>query len=611
MTKLSFVLFLIILSLNNITSQTISGKIYTDGKPAEGSVVKIRATNICDTTGINGEFMLPIKNSSDLLTVTAWKEGYYISGSSAYPGDDSVFIFLEPYTKIDHPEYEWMLPAPASEKDIRCINCHNGSVVPEWKGNLHSKSATDLLVLNMYNGTDVYGNKNVGPGYKLDQPGSAGSCANCHAPTAALKSGSWQTDLNNITGVDTNGVHCDYCHKINNTRIDQYGSSPGFLSIDLIRPSDNRQLFFGSLDDVPADDSYNQLYKKSRICAPCHQYKNGNVMIYGSFPEWQASQFARDGIQCQDCHMKPNGITTNIAPADGGVERDPMTIPSHLQMGGNDSLFIAESVEMDLVSYTDENSLNVEVAVSNVGGGHHFPTGNPIRNAVLVIEAFDQDENELTAKGTNLIPDWGGKGNDDNDYAGKPGKVFAKILMDADKIIPAPQWRAATVYEDTRIPADKTDYSFYTFNLPENIEEIALKAKLIYRKSFKTLSDIKGWDLKDYLLKEIDQKIEYTGVKTDQDNLAGPRLINNFPNPFNNSTTIEFELAENSFVRLEIFDLNGNKIKTLFKGVSEAGKKSFEWNGTNNRNRKVASGIYVYTLETGKKTISKKMNLLK
>ncbi len=76
------------------------------------------------------------------------------------------------------------------------------------------------------------------------------------------------------------------------------------------------------------------------------------------------------------------------------------------------------------------------------------------------------------------------------------------------------------------------------------------------------------------------------------------RLCQNFPNPFNAQTTIRFNLANASAVKLEIYNLLGEKVRSLFQGVLPAGINTFQWLGNNTAGENVTSGLYFYRLET-------------
>ena len=98
------------------------------------------------------------------------------------------------------------------------------------------------------------------------------------------------------------------------------------------------------------------------------------------------------------------------------------------------------------------------------------------------------------------------------------------------------------------------------------------------------------------------------------DNLPGTiELAQNYPNPFNPSTTIRFSLNNSGaqFVQLKIFNIFGEEVKTLLAKNLPAGSYDVVWDGTDNRQRPVASGIYLYQLINGKQRITRKMTLLK
>lgn len=83
-------------------------------------------------------------------------------------------------------------------------------------------------------------------------------------------------------------------------------------------------------------------------------------------------------------------------------------------------------------------------------------------------------------------------------------------------------------------------------------------------------------------------------------------LSQNYPNPFNAITDIEFSLPAQSDVRLEIFNMVGQKVATLANGVLSVGYHTASWNAT-----KEASGVYFYKLTAGSFAKTNQMTLLK
>lgn len=87
---------------------------------------------------------------------------------------------------------------------------------------------------------------------------------------------------------------------------------------------------------------------------------------------------------------------------------------------------------------------------------------------------------------------------------------------------------------------------------------------------------------------------------------ADYKLSQNYPNPFNPATRITFGLPEASGVKLTVYDILGREIVKLLDERRDAGTYEINWSGTN-----YSSGIYFYTLQTDKVTITKKMMLVK
>jgi hypothetical protein len=88
-------------------------------------------------------------------------------------------------------------------------------------------------------------------------------------------------------------------------------------------------------------------------------------------------------------------------------------------------------------------------------------------------------------------------------------------------------------------------------------------------------------------------------------------LSYSYPNPFNPETTIKFYLQSDSFVNIDIFNIKGQKIKTLVNEFSPSGDHQAAWNGTDDKGQNVSSGVYFYRITTDNYTSTKKMVLMK
>jgi flagellar hook assembly protein FlgD len=89
------------------------------------------------------------------------------------------------------------------------------------------------------------------------------------------------------------------------------------------------------------------------------------------------------------------------------------------------------------------------------------------------------------------------------------------------------------------------------------------------------------------------------------------KLEQNYPNPFNASTLISFSLKSEGFAELSIFDLLGRRVKTLQSGVLPAGEHNFIWNGSDENNSVVASGVYFYRLQSADGKLTRRMLMMK
>ncbi len=104
---------------------------------------------------------------------------------------------------------------------------------------------------------------------------------------------------------------------------------------------------------------------------------------------------------------------------------------------------------------------------------------------------------------------------------------------------------------------------------------------------------------------------DLTSAKS-EDYLKPNDILNqNYPNPFANSTNIDFEISETKQISLDVFDFSGNLVKTLVNTLYSQGKYTLTWDGTNTSNQRVASGMYFYILKANNVQITKKMILIK
>jgi hypothetical protein len=105
----------------------------------------------------------------------------------------------------------------------------------------------------------------------------------------------------------------------------------------------------------------------------------------------------------------------------------------------------------------------------------------------------------------------------------------------------------------------------------------------------------------------IEVVFTFTGVSNDPQFIPAVTELNSaYPNPFNPLTTINYNLAEAGKVRIDIYNVKGQLVKTLVNGYQEPGAYKIEWNAESQ-----ASGVYFYKMESGRYTSTKKIILMK
>jgi len=550
---------------------TVTGTVKGPNGPVGGAIVQVQGTPNQTTTAADGSYRLHGQGlgGTGAVTVTAWSGGHFIGFTSLDASKpfwgakgEGVDVTLRPLFDGDNHEYAWF-----TENGLvgaaACGLCHRE--YPEWKQDAHSQSAIDPRFVMMFRGTDVYGQKgqptqftsdgkalppdptlpDTGPGFRLDNPDSAGACAACHAPMAAkiptTNSCAWsgchssttaeraetqKIYLHGVTpvgieGIGLEGISCEFCHKVREVIIDPGtglppAAMPGIMSLKLARPQGDAQVFFGTITDVARDrDSYLPLQSESVFCAACHFGKFGGVVsnmkmtggtvIYNSYGEWLASPYSdpNTGQTCQDCHMPRKETLYSVFPDQGGVARDYVTYNNHLMPGSSSIDLLQNAVTMTPTLTRDGTSVTVNVEVINDKTGHAVPTDAPMRSVMLVIEAQEANGKPLKLLDGPELPEWTGN------YSGQAGKAYARILRDnwSGEVPATAFWRPTTEIADTRLFPFAADQTVYRFELPAGALG-TIKAKLVYRRAFEKLAQQKGWSDPDIVMAESILSVE-------------------------------------------------------------------------------------------------------
>ncbi len=524
-------------------SAGLSGTVADHNGPVAGVRVRVQGAKEFVVTDQAGRFLLSPPTGGKAVNVSAWKEGYYSAlTKNIRAPKEGIRLTLLPYQIFDNDKYEWIPPEGAKGS---CKECHPAITEMSLK-DAHLQAARNPRFLTMYYGTDTAGNQSpatryktggkisawantrvpmppdlskpyYGPGYLLDFPDTVGNCTPCHIPGASLAG---PVDPRAVNGADKFGVHCDFCHKVENVRIDPAAKMPplrssGVQAMSVRRPfkddPQRPQLFFGTIEDVNADagDTNLSLLKESSYCASCHFGVFWDTVIYNSYGEWLKSPYADPKSDraktCQECHMPSPTIykgkaLTNIAPGKGGIKRDPAAIHNHNMTV--DTELLRNSLTMEVAATLRNGKVLVDVNLINDKTGHHIPTDSPLRHLILLVEARDSRGTALKQLSGPRLPEWCGKGDvRKGHYAGHPGQAYAKILSNrwTQEYPTAAYWDHTEIVSDNRLAAFATDASAYAFAPPKS-GKTAITVTLLYRRAFINLMEQKKWDVPDIIM---------------------------------------------------------------------------------------------------------------
>ncbi|HVS39525.1 MAG TPA: multiheme c-type cytochrome [Gemmataceae bacterium] len=461
-----------------------AGRVLDGEDPLIGATVRLQATTHTATTGADGGFRLPAGVRA--AHVTAWKEGYFIG--FAAPDAAPLDVRLKRLPTGDDPNYQW-IDSGAGADGQGCAKCHD-AIYKEWSLSAHSRSATGKHFRNLYDGTNWSGKPGVGWSLRDENPTGLAVCTSCHAP-AVGENDPAQYDLADLKGTAAQGVHCDYCHKIAGVRDGKLGLTHGRFNLHLLR-SQKEQVFLGPLDDATrGEDAYSPLYHDSRYCASCHEGVVFGVHVYSTFSEWRDSPAFRKGQQCQDCHMKPTGRMTNLAPGAGGVERDPRTLANHRLYDGNLEEMLRGCMRAAVECRRDAQGVRATVDLTAEGSGHRVPTGFIDRHLILTVDGEDAAGRPVAARDGPRLPPAAGK-----EHSGQAGKLYAKLLHDFDGHSPAPFWRADPDATDTRLQPNQADETAYTF--PPTVQRVHVR--VLYRRFWEEVARTKHWPDQDIVV---------------------------------------------------------------------------------------------------------------
>ncbi len=481
------------------------------GLPIADARVKVQAKAVETTTDASGAFSLPSASGTGLIIVGA-KKGFYNEGVSADAPATGLNIELTAVDMTVDPTADFTLPET-------CATCHPQQY-EQWSKSPMKHAGENTWVYDIYDGSGTTYGKG-GFVYTRDSVHASkhpeSDCASCHQPEPWVKKPFTAMEaLGALSDGAKRGISCEICHKmadVDPAKPNFPGVYPG--SVTLLRPPANAPfpIMFGLLGDATFSDaemraSY-QPQLGALVCATCHQDKNDpdgdgdfeesdGIISEPTYLEWLDSSYADPKspkyATCVTCHMKPTGagqacndITPNLGRPNGDIR-------SH-DFPGTTPEFLENSVSLSLDAKLEAGNLTATVTIDNDQVGHSVPTGVTIRNMILLVEAWrDADGTKLKHTGTQTVHDLGGVGDPAQGYyAGLPGKLYGKINQDAKGTSPTFFTDAVNIVSDNRIKALEQDTTNYSFELPASGGELKVRARLIYRRSWRALVDAKQW----------------------------------------------------------------------------------------------------------------------
>ncbi|MBL4660171.1 MAG: hypothetical protein JKY19_07430 [Alcanivoracaceae bacterium] len=506
-----FFLLIIFITSTTVQAQQISGTIIdsSTNNPIAGALVTLHGGSVQVFTATDGSYSMDV-SGIDLLIIGAAKGYFYQSATSSSPAS-GIVIALDPVPLTDNSAYEIRPPT-------ECGGCHPKQY-DNWINSPMAKAGFNTWVNDIYNGDGTPGGAG-GFVYTRDSvfahsnPNS--ECASCHQPQSWIDSpfSALDSNVNTPTPSVQHGVSCDICHKVADvdvTKINSPGIFPGAVSYN--RPNSGTQVQYGVLGDVTYNipslmrASY-QPQMRAELCAACHQdaadpnedHSYSGVISEPTYLEWLASDYANPAsasfADCVDCHMgasPDNRVCGVIVTPPRPVE----SVRNHM-IEGSTPAYLENAVDLDLQVSSTHSQINVQVSIHNNQTGHHVPTGVTVRNMILLVEAWQEGNDPLTDSllhtGTQSIHELGGIGDPAQGYyAGLAGKFYAKVNHDINGNGPTFFTDATGIQFDNRIPANQSDTTNYTFQLPDHQADIKVRARLIYRKAFRFLVDAKNW----------------------------------------------------------------------------------------------------------------------
>ncbi len=397
-----------------------------------------------------------------------------------------------------------------------------------------------------------------------------------------------------------------------NERLRTYMYDPGYYYVRVGGSSDNLPL--SKLIDVRQAYPYPDLQIANIYTFPRYSLKGDKVYF--------AATLINRGVDPtpigtnHDVLFSINGeeITRSFELADSIPKGGMALVSGNIEIDGKNYWTAGEPGEYTVEAWVDDQNAIQEWNETNNKRTYTFRVYNP----PPVNIALNKNVTVSSVEGTGLE----GSKAVDGSYTTRWSSQFSDpqiITIDLGSALPFDQirlvWEAAFAKEYL-LQHSSDNVNWTTIAHPTNAMGGTEKYNVDTTARYIRLTGLSRGTEYGYSLYEIEvlQGANVVSVDDEQTNPELPAnfsLSNNYPNPFNPSTTIKYELPKASNVKIEIFNSIGELVKVLVDEFHNAGRHERTWNGRDSGGKQVSSGVYFYRMHTEGFTLVKKMMLVK
>jgi hypothetical protein len=333
------------------------------------------------------------------------------------------------------------------------------------------------------------------------------SCNGCHAPMAYL-AGNTPPPRPEKNDRANEAVSCEICHSI----VGYDGDTPFNFNYIIKTGKDKYSSRGGGTESPVHNIIVNELHKSGDFCGICHNEKSPyGIWVKSTQFEWKEGPYAKEGVQCQDCHMPAAKSKT----ASMGTEYEDAR--HHLFNGAHDPGKIKGTIELrihpDIRQAEPGEPVKFTITLFNQKTGHKFPTGSVEDRIVWMhVEATDSkgkiyhlpvDKKGFAGEEYTIASDVLAY-QDMGDAKGIPGfkgvkrdgvpigdRIFRMPYFDPKGRMTIQQWNTASLGVDYRIGPRETKIETCTFELPFEVApgKMKVRAVLNYMRLVKPVAD--------------------------------------------------------------------------------------------------------------------------